>query len=228
MTTGVAIFAVAVVGYLLGAVPFSLIIGIRFFGVDVRQHGSGNLGATNVFRLLGAKAGAAALVLDAAKGAVAAAIGIAVSAAFLPHGSLSAEWTPVLGMLSAVLGHSYSPYIGFRGGKGVATSAGALCVITPSAVLIALAVFVAVVLVSRMVSFASITVAFVYPVLTLFLYPDAQAIRIIAFLLAALVLWRHRSNMGRILRGEESKIDFRRGRTVSTPGEEPQDNTDRR
>jgi glycerol-3-phosphate acyltransferase PlsY len=194
------------IGYLLGGIPWALIVGLRFYGIDPRQHGSGNLGATNVYRVLGPVAAVAVAVLDILKGSVA----VLVALAIVPDsmGTTAQEWTAVAAMMSAVLGHSYSPYIGFKGGKGVATSAGGLFVLTPIAAVIELIVFVAVVAASRLVSLGSVVIACLYPPLVLWLYGDSIPYVITAFVLAALVLWRHRSNIVRIARGEERKISL--------------------
>lgn len=202
------IVAALVAAYFIGAIPWALIVGKRFYGIDPRTVGSGNLGATNVFRALGARAGAATLLLDAAKGAVAVVVAwLLVPEATYPvaHG-----WTGVSAMLAAVMGHSYSPYIGFKGGKGVATSAGALFVLTPLAALLELLIFIAVVSVSRMVSLGSIIIALIYPPLVFWLYPDDLPVQVVVTILAVLVLWRHRSNMVRIVRGEENRISWSR------------------
>jgi glycerol-3-phosphate acyltransferase PlsY len=120
------------------------------------------------------------------------------------------EWLRVAAMLAAVAGHSYSPYIKLKGGKGVATSAGALFVLTPLAALIELLLFIAVVAASRMVSLASVIIALAYPVLVIWLYPGRTPILVTICLLAALVIWRHRENIVRIVRGEERKISIGR------------------
>jgi glycerol-3-phosphate acyltransferase PlsY len=205
-----------VAAYLIGGIPWALIVGRRFFGVDPRDHGSGNLGATNVFRVLGARAGAATLLLDAAKGAVA----VGLARALVPPeavGMNASDWVAVGTLFAAVLGHSYSPYIGFKGGKGVATSAGGLFVLTPLAALLELIIFLGVLASFRIVSLASVVIAFAYPVLVLVLYPDSPPLVITAFVLAALVIWRHRANIRRILRGEERRISLsRRGQARDT------------
>ncbi len=204
-----SIVAVLGVAYLAGGIPWALIVGRRFYGVDLRERGSGNLGATNVFRELGARAAAITLVLDALKGSAAVLFaGLVVSADVF--GQTAFEWTRVGAMFAAVAGHSYSPYIKLRGGKGVATSAGALFVLTPLAATIELALFIAVVAASRMVSLASIIVAVIYPLLILWLYPGRTPILVTVCVLAALVVWRHRSNLVRIAHGEERKISLRR------------------
>lgn len=214
-TFWIAVIGVLLVAYLLGAIPWALIIGKRFFQIDPRDHGSGNLGATNVFRVLGARAGIATLLLDAAKGAVA----VVVARLVVPPevvGQTASDWVALGAMVFAVLGHSYSPYIGFKGGKGVATSAGALFVLTPMAALIALIIFIGVVTVFRMVSLGSIVLALVYPALVIWLYPDNPPLQIVIFLLAAVVLWRHRGNVVRIARGEERKISLsKRGEALA-------------
>jgi len=205
----VLIAGVLAIAYLLGAIPWALIVGKRFFGIDPREHGSGNLGATNVLRLFGIRAGVLTLLLDAAKGALAVAIARWVVSPEV-FGQTASDWVAVAAMMAAVVGHSYSPYIGFRGGKGVATSAGCLFVLTPASFLIELFVFIAIVLVFRMVSLGSVLIALTYPALVYRLYPDRPALIIVISLLAVLVIWRHRSNISRIARGQEPKISLNR------------------
>ena len=201
------IAASVVVAYLLGAIPWALMIGRQLYGIDVRDQGSGNLGATNVMRVLGWKAALATLLLDVAKGALA----VGIAWALVPvaqFGPVANEWALIAATMAAILGHSYSPYIGFAGGKGVATAAGALLVLTPLAWPILLGTFIVVILVSRMVSLGSIVMAFEYPVLVWLLYPGDWPRMTLAVIAAGLVLWRHSANMGRIVRGEESKISW--------------------
>ncbi len=208
--------AVVAVAYLLGGIPFALIIGLRFYDIDVRKHGSGNLGATNVFRALGAKAASATLLLDLLKGS--AAVGFAYLV-FAGQTDLLREWAMIAATIAAVAGHSYSPYIRFSGGKGVATAAGALLVLTPAPWPILLATFIIVVLLSRIVSLGSVIIAVEYPLLCLLFYPDDWPIIGFSFGIAALVIWRHRTNIVRIARGEESKISFR-GRGTAARGKD--------
>lgn len=195
---------VAAFSYLVGAIPFALLIGKWFFATDVRNHGSGNLGATNVMRVLGWKAGLAVFLLDAAKGAV------CVLFASLIHPGAAGEpmqdMVYIGAMIAAVMGHSYSPYIGFRGGKGVATAAGAILVLTPAAWLGTFLTLVAVVAIFKMVSLGSIAAAVVYPMLTVAIYSDRPAIIAMAVLVAVFVIWRHRLNIVRIAKGQESRI----------------------
>ncbi|MDZ4169024.1 MAG: glycerol-3-phosphate 1-O-acyltransferase PlsY [Coriobacteriia bacterium] len=215
MELAIRIVAVLVASYLIGGIPWALIIGKSVYHIDLRTCGSGNLGATNVFRELGARAALFTLFLDAFKGVVAVLVAgfIVPSSVWTPTTS---EWVAVGAMAAAVVGHSYSPYIRLSGGKGVATSAGALFVLTPAAAFIELLVFALVVSTSRIVSLGSIAVALTYPLLTLRLYPDNRPTQITVTALAALVLWRHRANIVRIARGEERKISVRgRGRSHS-------------
>jgi len=200
------IIVVLVVGYLLGGVPWALIIGRRFYGIDPREHGSGNLGATNVYRVLGPVAAAVTALLDMLKGSAAVLLAFAIVPDSL--GETAQQWTAVAAMTAAVIGHSYSPYIRFKGGKGVATSAGGLFVLTPIAAVIELIVFIAVVSASRLVSLGSIVVACLYPPLVLWFYRDSTPYVVTAFGLAALVVWRHRSNIVRIARGEEPRVSL--------------------
>ena len=211
---------VLLAGYLLGGISWSLIIGKGFYGVDVREFGSGNLGATNVFRALGAKAAIATLLLDGAKGA--AAVGLAwwvVPAS--AYGDAAHTWAMIGATMAAIFGHSYSPYIKLRGGKGVATAAGALLVLTPHPWPILLGTFVIVVVLSKMVSLGSVVCAFEYPVLCAIFYPTNWPIIAFSIVAAGLVIWRHRANIGRIIRHEEPKISFSgRGAASRQKGED--------
>lgn len=209
METVLRVAIILVVAYLLGAIPFAVIVGRLFYHVDVRKHGSGNAGATNVMRVLGLTAGIAVLLLDGLKGVAAVLFAMQVHPEQLS--ATAYDWVLIGASFAAVLGHSYSPFLAFAGGKGVATAAGALLVVMPAVWPILLAVFVAVVAFGRMVSLGSVVVAGFYPVLVVFFYGDRPAFIAFAFVAAALVLFRHRSNITRILHGEEAKISLGRG-----------------
>ncbi len=200
------IAAPLVVGYLVGGIPFSLIVGRRFFGVDLRQHGSGNLGATNVFRVLGLRPALAVAALDVAKGAAAVALAMLVCPPSITGNARDVVLICVA--MTAVLGHTYSPYIRFKGGKGVATAAGAIAVVLPLTWPLLFVVFVLIIALSRMVSLASITVAALFPLLTWLLYGDRPAFLVFSGIAATLVIWRHRSNIKRIYRSEEPRLSF--------------------
>ncbi|NTW27947.1 MAG: glycerol-3-phosphate 1-O-acyltransferase PlsY [Coriobacteriia bacterium] len=206
--------ALAVVAYLLGGMPSALIIGKIFYHVDVRQHGSGNLGATNVLRTLGAKAAIGTAVVDIGKGA--AAVGLAML--FVSSGQfglIAREWAMILAAICAVAGHSYSPYIRFAGGKGVATTGGALLVLSPWALPWIFALWLALLFSTRIMSLASILALAAYPLACALVYPRDWPRLIFALAVAAIVIWRHRSNIGRIFRGEENRISFKERGSVA-------------
>lgn len=206
--TGLRIGGVLVVAYLIGAIPFAVIVSRVFFHIDVRDHGSGNAGATNVMRVLGVGAGIAVLLLDALKGV--AAVLIARTAYPATLGENGHDWMLIGAAFAVVLGHSYSPYLKFQGGKGVATAAGALLVLTPVAWPILFATFAVVVAVWRMVSLGSIVIALQFPLLMLVFYADRPAFLAFSVVASALVVWRHRSNIVRIAHGEEAKMSVGR------------------
>ena len=204
----------AAVAYLIGSIPFGVLIG-RLHGIDVREHGSRNIGATNVGRVLGRKWGLLCFALDAAKGALpVASAGFAAGVIGRPTDAVGtvALWWWLSVVAAALLGHMFSPFIGFRGGKGVATGFGALAAYWPLLALpafMALAVWLIALRLSRMVSLASIVAAASLPISTLFLSARSGTgipLMIATTALALLVVFRHRANIGRILRGEEPRI----------------------
>lgn len=193
--------AIGLGAYLVGAIPFGLLIA-RSRGVDIRQHGSGNIGATNVFRVLGKPLGIATFVLDALKGFGPVVIGMQLAPETPEAAGLTAG-------VATILGHSFPVYLGFKGGKGVATSAGVLLGLAPLAAGIGLALWAAVFAASRYVSLASITAAAAIPAVSWALYaPDRIATPIALTLLGLLIILRHRSNIRRLRDGTESR--FRR------------------
>jgi glycerol-3-phosphate acyltransferase PlsY len=210
--------AVVALAYLLGGIPWALIIGHQFYRIDVRKEGSGNLGATNVLRVLGAKAAAATLLLDMAKGSAAVVLAI-VLVPVARFGIVPQQWAMILATMAAIVGHSYSPYIGFKGGKGVATAAGAVLILTPYPWPILLLTWLLVIALFRMVSLGSVVIAVEYPILCAWLYPGEWLIIGFATSAAALVVWRHRTNIVRIVRGQEPKVSFRdRGNAARNKG----------
>ena len=206
--------ATIVAAYAVGSIPFAFIVVRVAFQEDVREHGSGNVGATNVFRVFGAWPALVVLILDMAKGFVPVAVAAWVAPEHL------ADWLMVAATAGAVLGHTYTPALGFSGGKGVATAAGALLRLTPLSVAVLLALFIVIVGVSRIVSLGSIVIAVLYPVSVLMIYPGRIPVIGLAFLAAVLVLGRHHANLRRILRGEEERISMGRWRKRSAPEEE--------
>lgn len=204
--------------YMLGAVPFGLLVAASR-GIDIRQVGSRNIGATNVFRSVGRKWGILTFLLDMGKGyAGAALIPWAVAAAAGTPGAATDNLRLVCGVL-AVAGHNWPVYLGFKGGKGVATSAGMLLGLAPEACGIALVAWVVVLLLSRYVSLASMSAAAVLAVVAWPLYlggSRSALLPIVLTLLAALVVLRHRANIARLAAGTESR--FRLGRRNGAAG----------
>ncbi len=186
--------------YVLGSIPTGLWLGQALRGIDIREHGSKNIGATNTLRVLGKPLGAAALVGDMLKGAIPVFyFGTLTSDALLPIP------LPLACGIAAILGHSFSLFLKFQGGKGVATSAGVFFALLPIPTLIAAIVFGVTVWRTRMVSLGSILAAVTLTVVAMF-SPVSFALHFIVLLVATLVIWKHRSNIGRIMRGEENKF----------------------
>ena len=197
------------VAFLVGAMPWALWVGKLARGVDVRQHGSGNLGATNVYRTLGPALGWTVFVLDALKGALAVALAGAIAGDAFPGGRVYAG---LAGALCAVLGHVFTPFAGFKGGKGAATAAGAMIAVAPVASGLCLVCFLTAVILSHRISVGSITAALTFPVFLWFV-PFAWAGRataIVGTLVSLLILARHVPNIRRLLAGTEPAFSFRR------------------
>lgn len=182
-------------GYLLGAVPFGYLLG-RLQGLDLRREGSGNIGATNALRVLGTPAGVAALLLDVGKGWLAVYLGLRLG---------SGPWLPAAAAMGAVIGHAWSVWLGFTGGKVVATTAGILILLSPYSLAAALAVFLLTVLLTRYVSLGSI-LAIATVAISVVLFTEPWPYHLAALLAVAVSLWRHRSNIGRLRRGTERRL----------------------
>lgn len=189
--------AAVVVAYLVGAIPFGLVIG-RLAGADVRQAGSGNIGATNVGRVLGRKLGVVTLVCDVLKGF----LPVWAAAQFLPDSIPQREWALALTGLAAVLGHMFPVYLLFKGGKGVATALGVFVFFSPGSILVSLLLFVGVVAFSGFVSAGSLAASALIP-LWLWLLGQPVSVLVMAGVVVVLIWVKHRSNIRRLLRGEE-------------------------
>ncbi len=187
-----------IVSYLLGAVPFGLLVA-RMHGVDIRSKGSGNIGATNVLRVIGKGWGVFTFVLDALKGFIPAFI-------FPMVGNLDSEWGVLFG-LAAIIGHTFPVYLKFKGGKGVATSAGMLLGVAPLAIGVGFACWVICMVLSRYVSLSSIIAAIAVAV-TVWVDPrqESIAIRVSLTIMAGLIVWLHRANIKRLLNGTENRF----------------------
>jgi glycerol-3-phosphate acyltransferase PlsY len=197
------------VAYLIGSISFSVWIGRIFYGVDVREQGSGNAGATNTIRVLGIKAGIIVLLLDATKAWTAVQLAPLFAGSLLT-GHPMINYRIILGAI-AVLGHVFPLYTGFRGGKGVASLVGVIIALFPYAFLMILIWFLLVFLLFRYVSLASVTSAILFPFLVVFVFHEqSPSLIILAILIAIFVPLTHKKNIRRLLRGEELKMSFRR------------------
>lgn len=194
---------VIIMAYLLGSIPSGVWVGQLFFQTDIRQHGSGSSGTTNTFRVLGKNAGTVVLILDIAKGTV---------AAFLPVW-FGLSLHPMIAGIFAVIGHVYPIFAGFKGGKAVATSAGIVLGAQPLLALGLLFIWGSILYTSSMVSLASIITAVIAALASLFLGDLIFAV--IIWTAMVLVLVRHRSNIERIRKGEENRVPFGRNRSGS-------------
>lgn len=215
------ILITVVASYLIGSVPTAYLLG-KLKGVDLRREGSGNVGATNAFRVLGPRAGALSLFLDIGKGwlAVTILVGISVDLAnlsgigeALPLGVEPADWLRVIAGISAIAGHNWTIFLKFKGGKGVATSAGVFLGLTPGALGLSLLLWLGIVALSGYVSLGSMLAALGLP---LFIWLLEERIEFVLFglLIAILVIVRHRPNIKRLFRGEENKISFWGGKCL--------------
>jgi len=194
--------------YLLGSVPTAYLVGKKVRNIDIREHGSGNVGATNVFRVIGKQWGSFVLFCDILKGFIATAILATTSNTFL-------ELSPILRQLifaiPVICGHAWTPWLSFKGGKGVATSAGALLGILPLGTISALLIWGIVFVISHYVSLASIVAAACFPLLVLILYRYLESFPLIlgiSLILTGFLIYNHRANIARLRRGEENRISF--------------------
>ena len=192
-----SIFLGATMAYLLGSIPSGLWIGRKFFQIDIRQHGSGNLGATNSFRILGKKAGTIVLLMDLLKGSI--------SVLLLKQMDLHGV-SPLIIALFAVIGHTYPLFANFKGGKAVATFAGVILAYQPVLFLIGLGIFILTLAISKMVSFTSMLTISIGVLLSL--YFQDMVLTTIALLADIFIIYRHRTNVQRILNGTEPKVDI--------------------
>ncbi len=198
-----------ILAYLIGSIPTAVWLGKGFFGVDVRQHGSGNAGATNVFRVLGQKAGIAVFLIDAAKGMLAVNL---TDFFFVPiqDENLLIGLQLLLGLL-AMAGHVFPLFAGFKGGKGVATLFGVVLGIHFFAALTAFVIFWVVLLLSKYVSLSSLTAGISFPILLIFAFDSTPlSLTIFSLLVAVLLIITHQKNIGRLLRREENRISLKK------------------
>ncbi|HXM29084.1 MAG TPA: glycerol-3-phosphate 1-O-acyltransferase PlsY [Chthoniobacterales bacterium] len=193
-----------VLSYLIGSVPWGYLIA-RLKGVDIRQHGSGNIGTANVLRVMGKKWGYLVFLCDFFKGILSVKLGSLIAAYFLVNVGLGS----VIAALACVLGHDYPIWLGFKGGKGIATLAGTVLSLFPPLVFVSFGVvWIAVFLISRYTSLASISAAVALPIAAYLIVAKAELPLLVGFsvLMAALAIWRHRTNIARLLNGTENRF----------------------
>jgi glycerol-3-phosphate acyltransferase PlsY len=200
MTTLSVVFA-----YLLGSIPTSVWAGKLFHGLDVREHGSGNAGATNVIRVLGWKTGVPVLLIDVAKGWCAASLPVFLNTA--PEGSALLTNLQIVAGVASITGHVYPVFAGFRGGKGVSTVFGTLLAVHPLLTLTSIGVFLTVFLITGIVSVASMAAGIAFPVMLFTLFETPSVVfKVFSVIVAAGLIFTHRNNIKRLLKGEEKKL----------------------
>ncbi len=207
----------ALLAYLLGSIPSGYLAG-RAKGIDIRAVGSGNIGATNAFRILGKTVGAVVLLADAFKGWLAAAV-VPQMVGKLFYGATwngedqTADYLKIIAGVGVILGHNYTCWLKFKGGKGIATSAGVLLALVPWAFVISLSTWIVVCFLTRYVSLASIAAAAVLPFATWLVHAYSGRMIVITALMAVLAIYKHKANIGRLMNGTENKL----GRKTDPP-----------
>lgn len=201
---------VVLIAYLLGSIPTGFLVA-KARGIDIRTVGSGNIGATNVFRIVGVPAGIFVLLADAAKGWLAVFVVARLIAGWSYPGAglVAREWFEICGGVAAILGHNYTCWLWFKGGKGIATSAGVLGALVPGPLLIILGVWVVIFALTRYVSLASICAAFTLP-FAAWAVGDSLTIILITAALTVLAICKHKANINRLIHGTESRINFKK------------------
>ncbi|MCB1232694.1 MAG: glycerol-3-phosphate 1-O-acyltransferase PlsY [Verrucomicrobiae bacterium] len=207
--------------YVIGATPFGFLAG-KLRGIDIRDHGSGNIGATNVLRVLGKPIGISVLILDVLKGLVPVVIAQRASGG-------DSSIIPILAGITTILGHNYTFWLGFKGGKGIATSAGAIAPLIPIPLAVALALWGIAFAVTRYVSIASIAAALSLPVTAtiqgLIAGSHDWPLLIFTLFLAVMATWRHRTNIRRLREGTENRFEPRKSRKSDAGSESPGDDS---
>ncbi len=196
-----------ILAYLIGSVPTAVWVSKRFFGIDIRDYGSGNAGATNTYRVLGKKWGTFVMCVDVIKGVCATSLYIFLPNYLLPTSELH-RTNLMIGLgLAAVIGHVFPIWAGFKGGKGVATLFGMAIAIQPLVAVCCVGVFLIVLYLTRFVSLSSILAGISFMVFILFIFNEKETLyRIFAVIVALMIVLTHQKNIGRILKGTESKV----------------------
>ena len=196
-----------ILAYLLGSIPTSVWIGRIFYDVDIRQHGSKNAGSTNAIRILGWKPGLIVLAFDIFKGWLAVNL-IHLTDFYIPETGDFINFQLLLG-IAAIVGHIFPVYVGFKGGKGVATLVGFILAIDPNTTLVCLGVFVATLIITKYVSLSSMVAGFSFPFIVIFVFKTTTpSLVIFSLIISVLLLFTHQKNIERLLRKEENKANF--------------------
>ena len=226
MTLPVIAILIAAAAYLSGSLPFGYLTARFVAGIDIRSQGSGNIGATNIGRILGARYGLLVLVLDCLKGL----LPVVLTPLLVPESAdESAAHLQVLSGVMTVVGHMFPVWLGFRGGKGVATALGVTLGIGTWAVLVAFAVFIVVLAIFRIMSLSSMSGAVTFAgVQMAMLKPhpftsENWSVAVFSLMVPALIIWRHRSNIGRMMRGEEERFRFARRKPAENSNSPPEE-----
>lgn len=199
-----------VLAYLIGSIPTAVWMSKFLYGIDIREHGSGNAGATNTFRILGSKAGTAVMIIDLLKGFIA--VKLALFAPYEMHSEQSVNLQVFLGLF-AVLGHIFPIWAEFRGGKGIATLFGMILAIQPLVAVSLVGVFFLMLYITRYVSLSSITASIAFPLMIVFIFREPElSYKIFAIAAAFMVVLTHHKNINRLLQGNESKVAIFRKR----------------
>lgn len=199
---GIAILIV--LAYLLGSIPSAVWVSKRMYGIDIREHGSGNAGATNTFRILGSKAGSLVMLMDMMKGFLAVKLSILSNFSWTSEAFVNLQ---IFLGLAAVLGHIFPIWADFRGGKGIATLFGMILGIQPLVAVSLIGVFLLMLFLTRYVSLSSISASIAFPLLILFIFNEPElSYRLFAIATACLVVLTHHKNINRLINGNESKV----------------------
>jgi acyl phosphate:glycerol-3-phosphate acyltransferase len=204
----IVLIVIFLMAYFIGSIPTAVWVGRAWFGIDVREHGSKNAGATNTFRVLGKKPGVFVLLIDVLKGVFAVVLPMMIwHEGALVYG-LTSDYLQILAAIAAVVGHIFPVFAGFRGGKGVATSLGVMIGILPLSAAVCLGIFIVIFILSKYVSLGAICAACCFPFSVLFLEPQREEMFYFSVVLSLAVIWAHKKNIRRLLKGEENKMNL--------------------
>jgi glycerol-3-phosphate acyltransferase PlsY len=201
---------VIILAYLIGSIPTAVWVGKWFYGIDVREHGSGNAGTTNTIRVLGPKAGIPVFIIDVMKGFGAVELAYLCKADFNTIGNTFAFYKVILSMV-AVIGHVFPIFAGFRGGKGLATSLGVVLALFTYPALVSFVIFFIILLSTNYVSLGSITAAGIFPFVSIFIFRNTEyAYLVYSCVISIFIIVTHRKNIKRLINGEEAKFYFKK------------------